>query len=292
MSEPASESVSTVRSGSEATAFAPDWLYLREPADAAARASELVDTLRENLPDGELVIRDLGCGTGSLGRWLAGRLPGTQRWILHDHDTELLTRARTSLPATALDGSPVDVVAEQRDVTALRAADLAGTSLVAASALLDLLTEAEVTALASAIVEAGCAALLVLSVTGRVELSPADPLDEAVAAAFNAHQRRITGGRRLLGPAAVDVAATALGRLGATVVRAASAWRLGPDQAALQRQWLEGWVGAAVDHVPDLRPAADVYLQRRLEMAQAGELHAVIHHGDLLVLPPAREVAA
>ncbi|HEY3468225.1 MAG TPA: class I SAM-dependent methyltransferase [Amycolatopsis sp.] len=273
------------------TAFAPDWLYLREPADAAARAAELLDPLREYLDD-EVVIRDLGCGTGSLGRWLAARLPGPQHWILHDHDAELLDRARASLPETALDGSPVDVVTEQGDVTALRAADLAGTSLVTASALLDLLTKDEVTALATAIVEGGCAALLVLSVTGRVELSPADPLDAAVAAAFNAHQRRITGGRRLLGPNAVDVAATVFGRLGATVVRAASAWRLGPDQAELQRQWLTGWVGAAVEQLPELRPVTDVYLQRRLEMAAAGELHAVIHHDDLLVLPPSLEVAA
>ena len=275
------------------TAFAPDWLYLREPADAAARATELLDPLREYLPENEdVVIRDLGCGTGSLGRWLATRLPGAQRWILHDHDTDLLTHARASIPEAALDGSLVDAVAEQRDVTALRAADLAGTSLVTASALLDLLTRDEVTALATAIVEAGCAALLMLSVTGKVELSPGDPLDPAIAAAFNAHQRRVTGGRRLLGPNAVDVAATAFGRLGATVVRAGSAWRLGPDQAELQRQWLEGWVGAAVEQLPQLGPVADVYLQRRLEMAAAGELHAVVHHGDLLVLPPGMEAAA
>ena len=271
--------------------FAPEWLYLREPADAAARATELLDPLRAHLP-ADFTVRDLGCGTGSLGRWLAARLPGTQHWILHDRDTALLDHARAALPGVALDGSPVDVVAEQCDVTALRAADLAGTSLVTASALLDLLTRDEVTALARAVVEAGCAALLMLSVTGRVELSPADPLDPAIAAAFNAHQRRITGGRRLLGPNAVDVAATAFGRLGATVLRAESAWRLGPDQAELQRQWLEGWVGAAVEQLPELRPVADVYLQRRLEMAEAGELRAVIGHGDLLVLPPSREVAA
>jgi len=275
------------------TAFAPDWLYLREPADAAARATGLLDPLQDYLrPGEEVVIRDLGCGTGSLGRWLAARLPGTQRWILHDHDTELLTHARESLPATALDGSPVTVVAEQRDITALRADDLAGTSLVTASALLDLLTRAEITALATSIVEAGCAALLMLSVTGRVELSPGDPLDPALAAAFNAHQRRVTGGRRLLGPNAVDVAAAAFRRLGATVRRADTAWRLGPDQAELQRQWLEGWVGAAVEQLPELRPVADVYLERRLEQARHGELRAVIHHADLLVLPPSLEVAA
>jgi hypothetical protein len=276
------------------TAFAPGWLYLREPADAAARATGLLDPLSAFLPSGEeIVVRDLGCGTGSLGRWLAARLPGPQRWILHDHDTELLAHARRSLPRTALDGRPVDVVTEQRDITALRAADLAGTSLVTASALLDLLTRDEVTALATAIAEAGCAALLMLSVTGKVELSPADPLDPALAAAFNAHQRRVTeGGRRLLGPQAIDVAASAFGGLGAEVVRADSAWRLGPDQAELQRQWLEGWVGAAVEQLPELRPVAEVYLRRRLETAAAGELHAVIHHGDLLVLPPSLGTAA
>jgi hypothetical protein len=272
--------------------YSPEWLELRETADAAARARELPELLRGYLPHADLVIRDLGSGTGSLGRWLAGRLPGAQRWILHDHDTELLDRARTSLPRTSLDGSPVTVVTEQRDITSLRAADLVGTSLVTASALLDLLTEEEVMALAAAVVEAGCAALLMLSVDGRVELSPPDPLDVEIAAAFNAHQRRITGVRRLLGPAAADVTATAFQRLGARVYRAASAWQLGPEQEKLLREWLCGWVEAAVEQQPDLMPAADVYLQRRLEMARAGELTAIVQHSDLLVLPSAQAVAA
>lgn len=273
--------------------YSPEWLQLREPADARARAPHLLDPLRAYLPaDGEVVIRDLGCGTGSLGRWLAGRLPGTQRWILHDHDTDLLSRARTSLPRTALDGSPVNVVTEPRDITALRASDLDGTSLVAGSALLDLLTRTEVVSLAEAVVDARCAALFMLSVVGRVELTPVDPLDEEIAIGFNAHQRRIDGRRRLLGPAAVDVAANAFGRLGATVFRAASAWRLGPDEAELQQQWLDGWVGAAVEQCPELADDAEAYLLRRHTQIAHGDLRAVIHHGDLLVLPPEHEVAA
>lgn len=56
--------------------YAPQWLQLREPADAAARAPELLDPLRIRLANrpgrgGDLVIHDLGCGTGSMGRWLA-----------------------------------------------------------------------------------------------------------------------------------------------------------------------------------------------------------------------------
>ena len=44
-----------------------------------------------------LVIRDLGCGTGSLGRWLAPRLPVPQTWILTDRDHDLLEIAADSV---------------------------------------------------------------------------------------------------------------------------------------------------------------------------------------------------
>ncbi|OSC54189.1 SAM-dependent methyltransferase, partial [Streptomyces sp. 4F] len=66
-------------------------MRLREPADAAARAHDLLDPLRirlANLPsraDG-LVVHDVGCGTGSMGRWLAPLLDGAQHWVLHDRD--------------------------------------------------------------------------------------------------------------------------------------------------------------------------------------------------------------
>ena len=71
----------------------PDWLALREPADAAARVPALVDRLRPHLPDGPLTVRDLGCGTGSMGRWLAPLLAGPhQHWVLHDRDATLLDR--------------------------------------------------------------------------------------------------------------------------------------------------------------------------------------------------------
>ncbi|WP_433171872.1 methyltransferase domain-containing protein [Actinoallomurus sp. CA-150999] len=176
------------------TGYAVEWLDLREDADAAARNAELVDLLIPSLADASLTIRDLGCGTGSMGRWLAARLPGPQRWILHDRDPALLAEAATRPPETAADGAPVTVTLEQGDATGLRATNLAGTSLVTASALLDLLTAEEVAGLASACAGAGCPTLLTLTVAGRVEFLPADPLDAELAAAFDDHQRRTVGG--------------------------------------------------------------------------------------------------
>lgn len=274
----------------EASRFPVAWLDLREPADAAARAPELVDALRAHLtaagwPD-PLVVRDLGSGTGSMARWLAPRLPGRQRWILHDHDPDLLAHATAHKPLVAADGAAVTVELRPRDVTRLRSGDLAGTSLLTASALLDLLTADEVDRIARACLRVGCPALFTLSVTGAVELTPADPLDAELRAAFNDHQRRVTGGRRLLGPDAPEVAAAAFERRGARVTGHASPWRLGPDRPRLLARWLRGWVGAACEQRPDLAGAADAYLRRRLAECAAGALRVVVDHRDLLVVPP------
>lgn len=270
----------------QAVRVSPAWLRLREPADAAARARDLLEPIRMRLPDrGRAVIHDLGCGTGSMGRWLAPRMPGSQHWVLYDHDPALLAHAREDHPVVAADGALVTRQTRQRDITCLCPGELAGASLVTASALLDMLTAAELERFASACAGARCPVLVTISVVGRVDLTPADPLDECIAAAFNAHQRGPRGGRRLLGPDAVEAAAQAFSRLGADVEVRPSPWRLGGAQAALVGEWLRGWVGAACEERPELAVAAAAYLRRRLAEASAGRLCVSVHHHDLLALP-------
>lgn len=259
--------------------FAPEWLALREPADADARATTLLEPLMSSVAADRWVIRDLGSGTGAMRRWLAPRLPPHQNWILTDRDPVLLDAAAADAPS---------VTVELRDVTALAAPDLAGTTLVTASALLDLLTAAEVERLAVACVTARCPALFALSVVGRVELDPPHVLDAAITSAFNAHQRRTNAGRQLLGPSAVAVAAGAFQRLGARVHLEPSPWRLGRDQTVLLAAWLTGWVAAACEQQPELVDAAEPYLTRRMAECADGALSATVHHEDLLALPFAR----
>ncbi|MDX5567222.1 methyltransferase domain-containing protein [Streptomyces sp. ID05-04B] len=264
--------------------YAPEWLELREPADAAARAMDLLDPLRirlANLPGRSgLAIHDLGCGTGSMGRWLAPRLDGPQHWVLHDRDPYLLHFAAVASPRAAADGSRVTVETRRGDVARLTPDALAGASLVTASALLDVLTREEIETLAAACAGAGCPALLTLSVAGRVELSAPDPLDQEIAAAFNDHQRR----DGLLGPDAVNVACEAFADQGATVKVQPSPWRLGPENVGLTAQWLRGWVGAAVEERPELAERAEPYLAARLAACAAGDLQVTVHHSDLLAL--------
>lgn len=241
----------------DSSGYAPEWLALREPADTAARAADLVALL----PPSPAVIRDLGCGTGAMGRWLSGRLPKPQRWILHDQDPRLLEIAARSLP------SGISVETEQADVTRL---DISGTSLVTASALLDLLTKEEIQRLVKSCVDARCPALLTLSVTGSARLTPSDAADEALNDAFNNHQRR--NGK--LGPEAVAFTAAEFQRHGWTVHTRPSPWRLGPEHRELIDTWYRGFVAAAREQDPTLAVP---------ENRQITEV--TVHHQDLLALP-------
>lgn len=257
---------------SDAEGFAPPWLALREGADAEARATEPLALL-----DGHgALVADLGCGIGAMGRWLVPRLPEPGRWLLIDRDPELLARAERGVPAPAR--------TLKADLATLGPADVDGVTLVVASALLDLLTGEQIAHLARTVVRLGCPALFALTVSGRVELSPADPWDGEFAAAFDAHQQR--GGR--LGPDAAPLMAGALRSSGWRVRHFPSPWRLGPCYPGLTDAWLRGWVGAAVEQDPALPGRA--YLERRLAAHAEGGLYATVHHIDLVALPPRADV--
>jgi trans-aconitate methyltransferase len=263
-----------------------EWLALREPADAAARDRDLADDLRRYLPaTGPMVIHDLGCGTGSMGRWLAPLLPGPQRWVLHDRDANLLEVATANPPGPAADGSVVTLETKQSDINGLGDGEVDDATLITASALLDMLTADELRGLADLCTAAACSALLTLSVTGRVELAPADALDRRVEAAFNAHQRRTTQRGALLGPDAPEVAVRQFGRRGAEVVVRSSPWRLDASDADLIAEWFEGWLWAACEQEPELGAQTNSYKRRRLAEAAAGQLEVTVDHADLLVLP-------
>ena len=265
---------------SDAIRVSTDWLLLREPADAAARADELADRLGRHLASADrLVIHDLGGGSGAMGRWLAPRLPGPQDWVVHDRDADLLELAVADVPGPAADGHAVTVEGVWSDITRLAPEDLAGASLVTASALLDLLTADELVRMLHACT--GRPMLLTLTVVGRVRLSPPDPLDARIGAAFNAHQRR--GG--LLGPNAASTAIGELRRAGGEVLVRPSPWQLDAANADLAAEWLDGWVAAACEQDPELAAEAGAYRDRRLAQAAAAELAVTVDHADLLVLP-------
>lgn len=268
----------------------PQWLALREAADAASRAPDLVQSLQGLLhADRPLVVHDLACGTGSTARWLAPLLPGPQHWVLQDWDPDLVEEAAALAVPWAAERAGLTVEVRRGDVTRLSADELAGASLVTASALLDILTLAELERFIATCAVPRCPVLLTLTVVGRVEILPEHPLDRSIAAAFNAHQRRHRGDSPLLGPEAAEAAVGELTRLGYAVTVEDAPWRLGAGDFALASEWLTGWVDAACEHEPGLTGPAAVYLQDRLAAAANGQLSVVVHHADLLGWPGRRD---
>lgn len=271
---------------SEPVRASAGWLALREPADASARAADLVEEIRTYLANDRITqVHDLGSGTGSMARWLAPRLAGPQHWVLYDRDAELLPLAESNPPREASDGARVSVETRQRDITRLDRGELAGASLVTASALLDMMTRDEVERLVATAAEPGCPVLITLSVTGDVDLTPGDPSDELFTEAFNEHQRRDSPAGRRLGPDALEAAVDGLTRLGRDVVVRPSPWRLGRDQSTLATEWLAGWVRPACEQRPELEDVRSAYVRSRLAELADGQLSVTVHHADLLVRP-------
>lgn len=268
-----------------------EWLALREPADAAARSSALAEELttlpppganRDHRadPDRPWVVHDLGSGTGSMRRWLAPRLPVPQTWVEHDHDPAL------SGTGSMLAAGSAVASACRCDLGGLTAEHLAGADLVTGSALLDVLTAATADRVAAACAQLSAPLLVTLTVTGRVRLEPADPLDADLSAAFNDHQRRATRSGRLLGPGAAGHVAERLRATGAEVLTAPSPWLLGSADTALIAAWLDGWVGAAVEQAPALAGRAMGYRRHRQAEIAAGQLRVTVEHRDLLAWWP------
>jgi SAM-dependent methyltransferase len=267
------------------------WLALREQADHDARtagAAGLLPLLDAALGDRRPIrVVDVGAGTGSNLRWLAPRLPGPQEWVLVDNDDDLLRRAaRASDGLLARTRAPIHVRIHQADLRDADTLPLARGGLLTASAMLDMLTPAEVESLVATVARAKATALFSLTVDGPATLDPADPLDADIAAAFAAHERRDTGQGRLSGAEGTAIAADALRRAGYAVHLAETPWTLGPADARLLAVWLLGWVAAAVEQEPRLAPEVARWRARRAAEHGAGLLRARVGHRDLLGVPP------
>ncbi|WP_431279234.1 SAM-dependent methyltransferase [Leifsonia poae] len=270
---------------SEVLEVSSDWLAVREAEDARARARALAEAIPTLLPPGPITVHDLGSGTGSMMRWLAPLLPGPQSWVLHDWNATLPRRALDGPRPLDRDGVPVSIDLRVGELGSLEAADLAGASLVTASALLDVLTAHEAHAIVEACLAVGAPTLLSLSVTGEVELRPWDARDKHFRTAFNAHQRREVDGRQLLGRYGAPIVHGLFGHAGWHVRKARTTWHLTDREPDLLREWFEGWIDAAEEQDPQLQSDHAGYREHRQAQLDRGELSAVVYHLDLLAWP-------
>lgn len=276
--------------------FDADWLALREAADAAARDPALVERAREWLAGRTtpLNITDLGAGSGANPRFLAGHLPGPQRWRLVDRDPDLLEQADTRLAATHdLDGNPIRFETCRLDLADIDAVLADDTDLATASALFDLVSADWIEALSARCAEVRCAALFTLSVDGHWHFTGADgnriqdAEDAAMLSLVQAHQGREKGLGQALGGAAPKILRAAFARHGYNIAEAPSPWRLLPGgHRSLALALLDGWRTALLEQAPGEERKIDVWWRNRRAGVEAGRLGIEVGHIDLFAEPP------
>jgi hypothetical protein len=284
--------------------FSADWLALREPFDAAARAAALVAELRPHLTGAPLEILDLGAGAGSNLRYLAPLIGGAQRWRLADHDPRLLGAAIAAThswaDARAGDVKRVgqtlaircsdftcDVTCEPADLSELAVVDMPAGGLVTAAALLDLVSRTWLEELARRCRAARASVCFALSYDGRTTMTPPEPEDAEVLELFNRHQLGDKGFGPALGPKAAAAAEAAFTAQGYDVRAANSDWAPGTIDRELQLALLDGWRAAAVEIAPERRAALTAWHERRRAHVDAGRSTLRVGHVDFVGWVPA-----
>lgn len=257
--------------------FSAAWLALREPHDLRARNRDVLDAVVTAFASHiSLNVADIGCGTGSTHRAVSPHLPPGQRWRLYDNDLSLLARV----------ASRADVVTVPLDLSHDLEGALDGVvDLVATSALLDLVSADWLERFATEIAARRLPVYAALSYDGRIEFDPADPLDDKVVAAVNAHQRTDKGFGAALGPLAAQTAINRFEQLGYAVVQGPSDWVFQPGDKDIQTETLTGWAAAAreIGRVP-LGELAD-WLKRRSDWVAAGRSTIRVGHVDFFARP-------
>lgn len=248
--------------------FSADWLALREPADLAARDAALLRHAAQ-LAGPEPLIVDLGCGTGATRRAMAPHLPKGTRWRFVDNDPDLLAHVAA--------GSDQYTEVVKADLAAIDSLPLDGATLVTASALLDLVSEGWIHALAARLRAPFYAAL---SYDGVMRWAPDDPDDRAITDAFNHHQQSDKGLGPALGPKAAACATQVFSAAGFVVQQSQSPWQLGPEMAALQKALTSGIAQAAASAGSS---CAEDWGQKRHDAAS--NTQCVIGHLDILAIP-------
>jgi hypothetical protein len=262
--------------------FSAEWLALRESHDLRARNPDVLDAVAASFKSLDTIsVVDLASGAGSTVRAIMSYLPARQRWALVDNDHRLLALACGGMLVGEVERNAVQLdLSGNFEVIFEGAKDL-----ITASALLDLVSDTWLDRLARESATRALPVYAALIYDGRIDLSPADPLDAVIISAVNAHQRTDKGFGPALGPSAAAAAISRFEALGYSVAHGTSDWVIGTADREIQLELLGGWAAAASEI--DALPHHDIggWLARRKTAASKGVSTMRVGHVDFFATP-------
>jgi hypothetical protein len=262
--------------------FSAQWLALREPYDLRARDPRIIEAMVAAFRgQASISVVDLACGRGATLRAISSYLPRRQDWRLVDNDLGLLA-------AAAALGRPPDVTVAARAIDLVRDLELAldgPIDLITTSALLDLVSEEWLERLVEEAAVRRLPVYAALTYNGDVNFDPIDPVDAAIVAAFNGHQRSNKGFGPALGPEAGLKAAEAFRRIGYSFAEGPSDWVLRPSEKPIQAEVIRGLAQAAGELDALAAPRISDWRDRRLALVEEGRSSLRVGHVDFFALP-------
>ncbi|SFV32569.1 class I SAM-dependent methyltransferase [Hyphomicrobium facile] len=274
--------------------FSPEWLDLREAADARARNASVANAVAARFAlRGDLRILDLGAGTGANLRATSALLPERQTWTLVDHDPALLDVAKSKLIqwADRHEETGETLLLEKgrlRITVTFKTADLARDTqmlldekpqLVTASAFFDLTSEDYIRTLAKAVTAAGAAFYATLTYNGLQKWTPHRPADNQMTAAFQRHQMRDKGFGPAAGPLAPSHLVDQFRINGHVVVEGDSPWRLERNDRMLIDELIRGYAVAVTE-------SGGVDAKAVVGWVNVTRTAAFVGHTDVFAAPP------
>ena len=268
--------------------FSVDWLTLREEADLRSRDFELLEKVDQWLRDHcakELIVADLGAGTGSTMRAFANFVSQKSEsisWRLIDQDSDLLEYAHNR----HCDSYRIETFDLDLNNTALL--PLQSVQLITASALLDLVSEEFVDSITSQLVSLNkqqpVGLYTALTYNGMIEWKPSHSLDEKVQNSLNQDQKRDKGFGKALGPDASEYLGQRLTEAGFKVYSADSTWFLDAVDEKLVIEYIAG-IDRVLENDQVLGiEALKAWVEFRESHVTTGACR--VGHCDLLALPP------
>ena len=183
--------------------------------------------------EGPVRLLDLASGAGSTVAALSGRLGASQNWLLTDNDPALLEVSRQRFSRFGQGAVACRQVDLAGDLASLPFVNVDG---VTTSAFLDLVTPPFLEQLVGLVTAARLPFLASLTYDGRASCTPADPFDEDIRQAMNAHQKTDKGFGAALGPDAAAAAEALFEAAGYRVVSGPSDWHTDRNALAFQQE--------------------------------------------------------
>ncbi len=278
----------------DASAFAPEWLALRESADARARNAELAAALNARFALRDRInVVDIGCGAGANLRATAPLLPNIQNWTLIDNDAGLLAAARRSILKWADEGedigaghlrvrkgaSTIDITFTRVDISqSIEDALPANVDLVTASAFFDIVSAEFIRKFVSAVALRRAVFYGVLTYNGIQRWTPHRPQDNEMTSAFHHHQMRDKGFGPAAGPLAAGDLSDQLAMHGYSVIEGESPWVLTRDDRSLIEETARGYALA----VAETGAVPTQTIETWITVKRTG---AIVGHTDIIAVP-------